>query len=586
MKSNKIYNKVAKVAFMPLCLTTAMLFTSCNDFLDEQVPQGTLSENEVTQAAYVDNMVTSAYAIFTTAEDINSSFSMWNYDVRSDDAYKGGSTTNDGDVFHQLEVEQGVLPTNWNINDMWVRLYNAISRVNTAIKALEGTDDSYELKSQRLAEMKFLRAYGHFLAKRLYKNIPFVMRTDLTYDDYNTLSNTEYTNDEGWALIAKELEEAYQVLPATQKDKGRPTKAAAAAFLTKVYLYKAYRQDDPKSNQVTSINQDDLQKVLEYSNPSIYTSAGFGLEKDIHNNFRPEDQYENGPESIWAMQYSRNDGSTYGNLNWSYGLIVPNIPEVTDGGCDFYKPTQNLVNAFKTGTDGLPMLSDYNNANYDMKADNADPRLFLTVGLTGLPYEFNKDFIMDQSSAWSRSGGLYGYYVTLKQNVDPALIGSYLIHGSYWASSMNRIVFRYADVLLERAEAEAQLGNSTEAIKLVNQIRTRAAGSTQMIADYPNKYGVKLYCKNYTGSYSKEQSINIVKMERRLELAMECERFFDLVRWGDAKSVLTSYFAKEKERVTFLNDAQFTANKNEYLPIPHTQISSANGHYTQNVGNW
>ena len=75
-------------------------------------------------------------------------------------------------------------------------------------------------------------------------------------------------------------------------------------------------------------------------------------------------------------------------------------------------------------------------------------------------------------------------------------------------------------------------------------------------------------------------------MERRLELAMECERFFDLVRWGDAKSVLTSYFAKEKERVTFLNDAQFTANKNEYLPIPHTQISSANGHYTQNVGNW
>lgn len=586
MKSNTIYNKVKKAAFLPSCLLAISLLSSCDSFLDDQVPQATLSDEEVSKAEYVDNMVTSAYAIFTTAEDINSSFSMWNYDVRSDDAYKGGSTTNDGDVFHQLEVEQGILPTNWNINDMWVRLYNAISRVNTAIKAVESTDDGYALKSQRLAEMKFLRAYGHFLAKRLYKNIPFVMNTSLTYDDYNNLSNTEYSNDEGWGLIAKELEEAYQALPATQADKGRPTKAAAAAFLTKVYLYKAYRQDNPNSNEVTSINQDDLKKVLEYSNPSIYTSAGFGLEKDIHNNFRPEEQYENGVESIWAMQYSRNDGSTYGNLNWSYGLIVPNIPDVTNGGCDFYKPSQNLVNAFKTNADGLPMLDTYNNANYQQKIDNADPRLFLTVGMTGLPYEFNKDFIMDQSSAWSRSGGLYGYNVTLKQNVDPALIGSYLIQGSYWASSMNRIVFRYADVLLERAEAEAQLGNSDDAIALVNQIRTRAAGSTQMIADYPNKYGVHFYCKNYTGSYSKDEAIKIVKMERRLELAMECERFFDLVRWGEAATTLTSYFAKEKERVTFLNDAAFTANKNEYLPIPHSQISSSNGHYTQNVGNW
>ena len=107
-----------------------------------------------------------------------------------------------------------------------------------------------------------------------------------------------------------------------------------------------------------------------------------------------------------------------------------------------------------------------------------------------------------------------------------------------------------------------------------------------MIADYPNKYGVHFYCKNYTGTYSKDEAIKIVKMERRLELAMEGERFFDLVRWGDAQSVLTNYFAKEKERVTFLSDAQFTANKNEYLPIPHTQISSSNGHYKQNVGNW
>ena len=560
--------------------------SSCDSFLEEQIPQGTLSDEQVKNPAYVDNMVTSAYAVFTTAEDINSSFSMWNYDVRSDDAYKGGSSTNDGDVFHQIEVGQGILPTNWNLNDMWVRIYDALSRVNTAIAVVESCDESYSLKGERLAEMKFLRAYAHFMAKRLYKNIPFVMRTDLTYDEYNTLSNREYTNDEGWALIARDLEEAYAVLPVKQADKGRPTKAACAAFLAKVYLYKAYRQDDASSNQVTSVDADDLKKVIQYTDPAIYAAGGYGLEKDIHNNFRPEDQYENGCESLWAIQYSRNDGSTYGNLNWSYGLITPNIPDVTDGGCDFYKPSQNLVNAFRTDADGLPLIDTFNQKNYDKATDNADPRLFLTVGMTGLPYMFNKDFIMDQSSAWSRSGGLYGYNVTLKQNVDPALIGSYLIRGSFWASPMNRIVFRYADVILERAEAEAQLGNASEAVRLVNEIRTRAAGSTQMIADYPNRYGVKLYCKNYTGSYSKDEALRIVKMERRLELAMESERFFDLVRWGEASKVLNDYFAAEKERVTFLSDAVFTANKNEYLPIPHSQISSSNGHYTQNIGNW
>ena len=559
-------------------------FSSCSDFLDEHIPQGTLSDEQVKSPENAEAMVVSAYAIFTTAEDINSSFSMWNFDVRSDDAYKGGSGTSDGDVFHQLEVQQGVLTTNWNINDMWVRLYNSLSRVNSAIALLNETSDSYAMKQQRLAEMKFLRAYGHFLLKRLYKNIPFVINENLTYDEYNELSNTTYTNDEGWQLIIDDLMEAYNILPQTQADKGRPTKASAAAFLAKVYLYKAYRQDDASSNQVTAINQADLEKVIEFTNPALY--ANYGLEDDLHNNFRPEEQYENGKESLWAIQYSRNDGSTYGNLNWSYGLIPPNIPGATDGGCDFYKPSQNLVNAYRTGADGLPLLDSFNEKDYDKTSDNADPRLFLTVGIPGLPYMFNKNYMMEETSIWSRSNGLYGYNVSLKQNVDPALIDNYLIKGSYWASSMNRIVFRYADVLLERAEAYAQLGNSEQAIALVNQIRSRAASSTQMIGNYQNTYGVKMYISNYKGSYSKDETIKIVKMERRLEMGMECERFFDLVRWGDAATVINKYYAEEIDNCGIYRDAHFTANKDEYLPIPFSQISASNGHYTQNIGNW
>ncbi|MBR5715954.1 MAG: RagB/SusD family nutrient uptake outer membrane protein [Bacteroidales bacterium] len=571
--------------FNIICASLVVLgFSACSDFLDEHIPQSTLSDEQVKDPENAEAMVISAYAIFTTAEDINSSFSMWNFDVRSDDAYKGGSGTSDGDVFHQLEVQQGVLTTNWNINDIWVRLYNSLSRVNSAIALLNETDDSYAMKQQRLAEMKFLRAYGHFLLKRLFKNIPFVVNENLTYDEYNELSNRTYSNDEGWQLIIDDLMEAFNTLPETQADKGRPTKASAAAFLAKVYLYKAYHQDDTNSNQVTSINQTDLENVIRFSDPALYTN--YGLEDDLHNNFRPEEQYENGRESLWAIQYSRNDGSTYGNLNWSYGLIPPNIPGATDGGCDFYKPSQNLVNAYRTGADGLPLLDTFNERDYDKASDNADPRLFLTVGIPGLPYMFNRNYMMEETSIWSRSNGLYGYNVSLKQNVDPALIDSYLIKGSYWASSMNRIVFRYADVLLERAEAYAQLGQADQAITLVNRIRSRAASSTQMIGNYPNTYGVKMYITNYKGSYSKDEALRIVKMERRLELGMECERFFDLVRWGDAATVLNKYYAEEIDNCAIYGGAHFTTDKDEYLPIPFSQISASNGHYTQNIGNW
>lgn len=572
-----------KILYSVLTVLALVGTTSCSDFLDDQKPQGVLDSDMVKDPSNVDNLVISAYAVFTTAEDINSSFSMWNFDVRSDDAYKGGNGTSDGDVFHQLEIEQGVLTTNWNINDMWVRLYNCISRVNSAISVLETTSDSYQLKAQRLGEMKFLRAYAHFLLKRLYKNIPFIMDANLKQEDYNTLSNTEFTNDEGWQQIINDVEYAYSVLPVKQTDKGRPSKAAAAAFLTKAYLYKAYRQDDPKTNEVTSINREDLLKVIEYSNPDIYSAGGFDLEPDFHNNFRPETQYENGVESIWAMQYSINDGTKYGNLNWSYGLIVPNIPGVTDGGCDFYKPSQNLVNAYRTDADGHPFIDTFNNKDYDLTQD-ADPRLFLTVGLTGLPYEFNSKYMMDASATWSRSNGLYGYYVTLKQNVDPDC--GYLVKGSWWGTPMNRIVFRYADVLLERAEAYAQLNETGEAIKLVNEIRKRAKQSTGMIANYPSDYGVKFNISTYNGTYSQEDALKIVKMERRLEMGMESERFFDLVRWGEAEKVLNKYFAEETNKCSIYGDAHFTANKNEYLPIPFSQVAASDGHYTQNIGEW
>lgn len=568
-------------------ISLTLICGSCTDFLEKQIPQGTISDEQLKDPAYIDNLVISAYAIWITAEDINSSFSMWNYDVRSDDAYKGGNGTEDGDVFHALEISQGIMTTAWNISDMWQRLYNCISRVNTSLQLLEQVDGNiYPLKQQRIAEMKFLRAHGHFLLKRLYKKIVFANDSKLSPEQYNYLSNTTYNNDEGWQQIANDFQFAYDNLPVKQADKGRPTKAAAAAYLAKTYLYKAYHQDEASTNEVTSINKEDLEKVLKYTDLSIMQAGGYKLESDYHNNFRPEPKYENGVESLWAMQYSMNDGTNKGNCNWSYGLIVPNIPGVTDGGCDFYKPSQNLVNAFRTDADGHPILDSFNNKDYNTQTDYADPRLFLTVGMPGFPYEFNEKYMMDKSTTWSRGNGLYGYYVTLKQNVDPN--GGYLVKGAWWGSPMNRIVLRYADVLLMRAEALIQLNNGRidEAISLINEVRNRAKQGSAVTSNYETKYNVRFNIQPYTGSYTQPEALKRLKFERRLELGMESERFFDLARWGEAAEVLNKYYAEEADNCSIYNNASFTKNKNEYLPIPFAQMSASNGKYTQNCGNW
>jgi len=564
-----------------------LTLSSCSSFLDDQVPQGTLTQDEVKDPKYVDNVILSAYAGLVTIEDMNSSFSLWNYDTRSDDAYVGGANENDGGEFHVMEKAKGIMTTDWPYSDIWNRFYKYLSRVSLSLDMLSEADQGNATIQQRTAEMKFLRAYGHFQLKRLFKNIPFVNRLHMTEDDYNNLSNTEYTNDQGWQQIINDLEDAYKVLPVTQADKGRPTKAAAAAFLAKVYLYKAYHQDDTKSHRVTSINEAELKKVIEYTDPSIY--SGYGLESDLHNNFRPEEQFENGKEAIWSIQYSKNDGTTYGNLNFAYRLIVPCVQGILDSGCDFYKPSINLVNAYRTNADGLPLV-DATAADYEVgSSQTVDPRLFETVGVPGTPYMFNDNFMMSKTKNWGRGNGDYGYNVSLKHNVDPALLDIYLFNAdNQLASSMNRIVFRYADVLLMRAEAYAQLGQTGQAIDLVNQVRDRAIGlvNASVVSRYASKFNVHYAIKRYNGTYSKEEAINIVKTERRLELAMESERFFDLVRWGDAAQVINKFYTEESKKLNFLSGAQFTADKNEYLPIPDKQYSASNGHYTQNIGNW
>jgi len=550
----------------------AFVLGGCNDFLD-RTPQGTLNKEEVTSPEYVDNLVIAAYAIWASGDDMNASFTLWNYNVRSDDAYKGGSGAADGDVFHFLEISKGVNTTDWNISDIWKRLYKCITRANIALQSLNNIDAAnYPQKDERIAEMRFLRGHGLFLLKKLFKKIVIPDET-VSDDEYATLPNNVYDNDGQWQKIADDFKFAFDHLPDTQEDKGRPTRAAAAAYLARTMLFKAYRQDD--KNNITTINEDDLKAVLTYTDDQIMNAGNYGLETDYCMNFLP--QYENGKESLWAIQYSINDGTLYGNLNFGMQLTVPQFL----GCCDFHKPSQNLVNQFRT-RDGVP-FDTYNDENYDSNRDTSDPRLFHTVAVPGFPYKYNDSYIFDEN--WSRNKDYYGVYASLKENVDPECDCQNKVNGTFWASSLNHIVIRYADVLLMRAEALIELNRAGEALPLINKIRTRAAVSNTLIDYYAPSLDTRNYQDGVNCTWNQEFARKALRTERRLEFAMEGSRFFDLVRWGIADQVINAYYLSESNRRNYYSDAYFTKNKNEYLPVPYAQITASGNRYEQNY-NW
>src|SRR5574344_37548 len=561
MKRNIIYTTL---------LAGLMLFSSCS--LDE-TPQGTLSEDQLNNAASADKLAIAAYAVLVQGDDMNSSFSLWEYgDTRSDDAYKGGAGAADGQVFHFQELEQGITTADWNLNDMWYRLYVCVGRANTALRVIEAVPDaSYPLKQQRIAEMRFLRAHSLFLLKIMYKKI-VIPTEDVDYDDYVKLSNVQYTNDGQWQKIADDFKFAYDNLPQAQQDKGRPSKYAAAAYLSKTYLYKAYHQDS-ENNEVTSINANDLDSVVKYSG-IVMSQASISLETDYSFNFLPD--YENGPESIWAIQYSTDDGTMYGNVNKGMELTVPQYL----GCCDFHKPSQNLVNSFKT-QNGLPMFNTYDNVNYDSSSDESDPRLFHTVAIPGFPYKYNLDYIYKEN--WNRAVSYYGVYASLKEQVDPECSCLKKLGGTYFASSLNHIILRFADVLLFRAEALIELNRESEALPLINQVRTRASNSNTFLSYAPN-IKVTTYKDGVNCTWTQDFARQALRWERRLEFGMESSRFFDLVRWGIADQVMNAYYSSESKRRTFLSDGYVTKNKNEYCPVPLKQINYSKQLYQQNYG--
>lgn len=550
----------------------ATLF-SCSDFLDV-TPKGVLSDAQVSSPDKVDNTVNAAYASLGNDHYITP-FSLWPYgNVRSGDAYKGGRDEGDIQAFYFLETFKNVKSDFGEMDALWFQYYVGISRANSALKTLNTlTEANFPKLKIRQAECRFIRAHYYFQLKELWKYVPFIDET-IAIADYPSISNRALTNDQFWDKIADDFKFGVDNLSAIQTEIGRANKAAATAYLAKTRLFQAYEQDD--RNNVTSINATKLQQVVDLINT---IPATYGLAADYADLFTPG-ATENGNESLFAIQFSdKGDGTTFGRLNFGDVLATP----MGIGCCDFHKPSKNLANAFKTDATGLPMFDTYDAAPLDLSTDKVDPRLDHTIAIPGHPWKYDPTTIYQVS--WNRTPDVYGVYASLKENVCKTC---YTQVGPFYGNTKNRIILRFADVLLMKAEALIELGggaNLETARQIINQIRTRAQNSTGHLkmadGSFESNFNVGTYgLAGWDQSYARKA----LRWERRLELAMEGNRFFDLVRWGIADTYMNGYFASEKTKIAYLKNGLFTKNRDEYLPIPDNQMRFSKGVYTQNVG--
>lgn len=564
-----------------LCLVLTFM-GACDSFLDEN-PKGKLNDDQLNTPDGIEKMVIAAYSSLGNDNYSTGTNSPWPYgDLRSGDSYKGGAGTGDMGDMHLFETYVYMRDDVGYLDNKWYREYVAISRANNAISRLNNISDAdFPEKNIRIAEMRFLRAHYLFELKLLFKHIPFIDET-IAAEDYITISNTEYSSADLWEKIIDEFRFATETLPENNGEIGRANKWMAKAYLAKALLFAAYEQNE--KHDVTGINTAKLNDVVTLTK-EIMNSGKYSLAKDYAENFLCET--ENGSESIFAVQHSRNDGTLHGRLDWGAMLNYPMNSEY--GCCGFHVASQNLVNAFQTDEKGLPRFNDFNTKVLttpdDLLTNNIDPRLNHTVAIPGLPYKYDPEFIFQES--WNRQPEVYGPFMSLKEVVLPDCPCFEKVN-PFMSSAKNRDIIRYDDVILWCAEALIELGQENEALPLINEIRQRAANSTARLVDVQGSatgnFKIDIYRPGENCTWTNAFAREALRWERRLEFAMEGFRFFDLVRWGIAAEYVNTYFGVEKTRHTYLVDAKFTKNRDEYFPIPKQQINFSKKLYSQNAG--
>lgn len=565
-----------------LIFSVLLITASCKRILDE-TPQGVVSDNDLNTPENVNKLVIAAYSSLGNDHYTSPYTSLWPYgSVRGGDAYKGGDGPGDITEFHLLETFSLNRADNGLTDELWFRLYVGIARANDALSRVNAIDETvFPDKKKRQGELRFLRGHFYFLLKILFKYVPYIDE-NAPKNVYDTISNKTYSNDALWTKIADDFRAAVADLPPTQPEVGRANQLSAKAYLAKTLLYQAYIQDE--TNNVTSISTALLTEVNKLCD-DIIISGKYIPNADYGNNFLTP--FENSKESVFAIQYSKDDGTPKGRLDYGHALNYPMNTEF--GCCGFHVPSHDLINAFKTDANGLPLFDTYNDVDVaesgDYMTSSFDPRLSHTVAIPGKPFKYKTNFIFLRS--WARAPEVYDAFASLKEAVAPD-DPSFQKVPPFMSSSKNWDVIRYADVLLFKAEALIELGRQNEALTLINDLRTRSGNSTARLKQPDGtpsaNYKIATYQPGVNCTWTQAFARQALRWERRLEFATEGYHFFDLVRWGIAAEYINKYFTVEKTRSAHLNDALFKKNRDEYLPIPLNQINYSRGLYQQNTG--
>src|SRR6266571_1442604 len=604
---------------------------ACKDFLD-QPAQGTVDQATLMNKVGVEGSLIAAYRALdcesSSAGSWGCAASNWVWgSVTSNDAYKG-SDLGDQNPIHSIEIMQ------WNLGDAdgylnqkWSQVYEGVFRANATLRLLDGVvaalpneipvSDQNSIRGEAL----FLRAHYHFEAYRMWGHIPYYFESDSQqvalggYRKPNDLALDAIVNQ-----IIADLDSASKLLPATPRngEKGRVTKWAALAYKGRVQVYGAALTPALWAAAKTTFD-------------AVKASNAYGLEAGFNRVWTADPAYRNGKETIFAFQASAQDGEPSGwNSNWGERLNFPYSDANHFTCCGFHQPSFNLVNFYQVDANGLPLAMSSTTWNSPTPEPDSlvpasdtdkvwkglnfhagimravDPRVDWTLGRDGVPY---KDWNI-HARAWIRDAAYSGPYSPKKNIHEQAFPGAEDNVG-WVATQTNNVpihLFRYADMLLLDAEAEVELGNLDAARAIVNQIRARAGVVAQgcgadaaVLAAFPvycaSKtsmtdtlqvnavtgvdslqsgwafYKIGLYNTPWAGlgaAYAR----NAVRAERRLELGMEGQRFFDLRRWGVSDTAVNNYMTTEAGRITYYagNSGTYALPKYLFYPIPSVQV--------------
>src|ERR1700674_2666374 len=556
------------VAKHPLLLGTALLTIAtgalygCKDFLSNAAaPQGTLDQSTLANRAVVEGTLIGAYRTLDCTNSVGAwgcAASNWVWgSVAADDSYKGSNATDQPPINDIEGYHWGTPDADSYLAQKWQISYEGVVRANSTLRLLKqvvtGSPGEFAVAEANAiaGEALFLRAHYHFEAWRMWGNIPYYREDETDFRKPNETSALAAAD------ILKDLDSAIKLLPLTPRN---GQKARATAWTAKAYKGRVQVYTGQWAAAITTLTD-------------VKNNGPFALETSFDRVWTGFQAFSNGPETIWAYQASANDGEPNGqNANWGERLNFP-YSGSHFGCCGFNQPSQNLVNFYQVDASGLPLaLSSPNtwnasDANFAAGSTQAvDPRLDWTVGRANVPYkDWGLDIVSNGSDSWVRDIGNGGPY-SPKKNAHEQASGAESAVGwqNTQLNSVNIHLYRYADMLLLLAEALVEnngAGDLASATAIVNSIRARAGVNVQgcgkgwdaktqaaLVAKYPvcatdsrmvvpitdavalnwAVYKVGQYPTFATQAYAREA----VRSERRLELAMEGQRFFDLRRWG------------------------------------------------------